>query len=253
MPKLSYLLLITATIFTACSKSGSDASQPQLKLSTPNTEIKYDGSTQLNVNIGSASDYTWTSSDEFIGTVDATGKFTAKHIGGVSIRAEKEGKSANQEITVLPTVDFITEPFIEFGASKAAIKAKEKRELLIDEDGGLAYKATSEAIRTGIFYLFDENDKMVAALIPFTESANYAKYVAIFYAERYQILGQDGTQFYFGEKDKKYALILDTQNDNIGFSAIYLPYPDIDKSASTLSNHISSIQKRLSALQKASL
>lgn len=244
MRKTALAFMVLALLFTGCSKSDSDQPEPTIKIAAKSTEINYDETTQMSVNVGSATDYTWISSDEFVGTIDANGVFTAAHIGNTTITAEKNGKQATEDITVNPKQTLFDEPFMLLGASKSEIKAKETREIAGETENVIGYKDPSASIRAGILYEFDDDGKLSAVVIPLTETSSNATKIGTFYDERYQLIANlDGT-FVFSEKDKKYSVALQANNEDLGFAVFYLQYIDPNTNESAIKSRVNSVRKR---------
>jgi len=212
-----------ALFFYSCSKKDS---APKLSLSATKADLLYNETAQITASIGSNSEYTWSSSDEFVGEVNTSGLFTASHVGETIITAEKSGQKASYKITVSPMETFFTEPFIEIGASMASIKAKEKRTIKSETATGIYYADPSPSIRNGIIYIFDDAGKLDGAIVMFTETTSTASKVGRFYAERYKAEGisDDESIFFFSDNNKRYSLGIDTDADTFGFSAIYIKY-----------------------------
>ncbi|WP_300602374.1 Ig-like domain-containing protein [Niabella sp.] len=216
MRKTRTIALVTIALLS-CGKKDS---APQLSLSATKVDIKYDETTQVNASIGVNSDYSWKSSDEFVGKVDASGKFTAGHIGKTTVTAEKSGVSKAIEITVSPIETFFSEPVLEFGQSMDYVKSKEKRMLFFENSDGFVYKTETPLI-SQILYLFSSN-KLNSALVDFIDTESTMKRALAFYNERYYYAGySDGTAV-FVSKDKSAFVGLEVSNYSWGFGAMYL-------------------------------
>lgn len=225
MKKLAVFALTSLSVLAfSCGKKDKEVTP---KLSATKTDIKYNETTQLGISVGSISDYTWKSSDEFVGTVDASGKFTANHMGETEITVTKAGFSDKIKMTVSPTETFFNEPIVEIGATKATIKSKEKRTLADEVDNALFYTDHSSSLRGGIIYAFDSNGKLTGVLVPMTETADNAKKVATFYAERYSIIGESDGIYFFSDRNRRYDLGIDPNDSDFGFVVAYFKYTDI--------------------------
>ncbi len=214
--KKNVMIAIFALFAISCSKN--DAA-PKLTLSASKQELKYNETLQLSANIGSPNEYSWISSDKFTGDVDASGLFTAAHIGETEITAIKEGLSAKYKITVTPNETFFVEPIADFTLNKSGIKAKETRTIAAESESGLLYNNTGLHI-SQIMYGF-ENGLLSVVLADFDDTETAVNRAAAFYRERYKYLGYESDIIMFESKDKKVFVGLSVE-DSWGFGALYI-------------------------------
>ncbi len=118
MKKVFSLMLLLATIltFTACS---DDDEPDDAKLST-NSYTLYHDSAQLIEGTG-IDDLTWDSENEFVATVE-DGMVKGMFVGETIVRSTTKNLSFTAEVK--PMYYTYEEPCLDFGASKASIKAK---------------------------------------------------------------------------------------------------------------------------------
>lgn len=231
-------------LLPACSKKDV---QPKLAITQSKTEITYKEQSQLKASIGNNEDYIWTSSNNFVGTISASGQFSAAHIGKTTITAKKNDLQTSVEILVSPTETFYPEPIIEMGANMAIIKAKEKRTLSSEGSDYLIYTDPSPVVRVGILYSFTEGlcTGIVVAFHP--TSANATK-VLTFYAERYSYLGGNDDLYVFNDHYQKSTIGLYPDHEDFGFSVIYvkhMPTVSINTQMANLVKSSIPIQKQL--------
>lgn len=215
--------MLLSVINFSCSKKDS---APKLEITSSKTELKYNETIQLAVNVGNSNDYEWKSSDEFVGKINAYGKFEAAHIGETEITATKNGTTAKLKLLVTPTETLFIEPYVEIGASKAIIKSKEKRTLAVEVSNAIGYAEPASAIRGNISYLFGNNGGLTGCLVGFTETTLNAERVGRFYAERYKFEGSSDGVFFLSDKNKKYSLGIEAENKDYGFIVMYFKYTE---------------------------
>lgn len=219
-----YLFLFLAALSVSCSKDKE--AEPAIVLSDSDLKLHYDDTHQFALTKGteavSATTFKWTSSDTIVGKVDQNGKFTGRRIGQTTIKAAStDGKTTLQsKVTIDPYSTLCVEPVTDFKANQAAVKAKEKRTVLQEDTATIVYKPENAKLR-GVAYGFRKNALIQSALI-FTESKAVLDEAALFLAERYEELGEeDGFYFYTDNK----VVVVVTDDETIGFVALYNPYP----------------------------
>ncbi|WP_256004866.1 Ig-like domain-containing protein [Pedobacter deserti] len=232
--KKQLLALVTLSIlFVACSKKKE--STPKLMLDLNELSLKFDKEHQFKVTLdGQAVDgatVNWTSSDERTGTIGGTGLFKAKRIGTTTITAKRGEEVLTATVDVTPYSTFFVEPYIDFTASKAVIKTKEKRLLAPNgEDADeLLFIGENNKIQN-VFYAF-ENGTLLGAMAVFNTSTLTSDELAKFYLERYAYIGETDDLAYlaFGQ-----TIVAIGEHPNVGFAAVYIQDPE-RKTASTRS------------------
>jgi len=223
MRKLS-IFIVLAVLSFSCSKD-KDA-EPATVLSDADLKLHYDDTHQYTLTKGtaavSATDFKWTSSDTLVGKVDQNGKFTGKRIGQTTIKAiSPDGKSSSEsKVTIDPYSTLCAEPVLDFKATQAAVKAKEKRTIQSEDTAAIAYKGENAKLR-GVAYVFEKNALRNSILV-LTETQAVLDEAATFLAERYEYIGESESIYYF--TDNKIVIgFMDEQQ--LGLVAIYAAYP----------------------------
>ena len=140
---------------------------------------------------------TWSTSDDFVATVDDNGLLKAVHVGEASVTAtDSKGATAVVSVTVEPKHNLYVEPCVKWGISKDVLKGIDKREIVTDDDDALLLEAGGSAMR--ILYTFKDGALNAAAV---SVSLAYSSTLAEFLFERYEYLGQYDDYFIF--KDNK--------------------------------------------------
>lgn len=210
--------LLAVMVIAVCWSCQKKDTEPDFTITQQDTKLKFDQNLSLTASLGD-NQVAWSSSDEFVGTVDAKGKFVAKHIGETTITATWNGRTAVSKITVEPYTTGIAEPYLGFGANKATIKSNEKRSLGGEDVTSLLYDDGSKYTNAAI-YLFENNMLVSAGLIFKATTQTLADDIAKYYIERYQIVMEDNNIYYFTDKDAK-VLVGITVNDQLGLIAVY--------------------------------
>jgi|GEM_PF-986207 len=225
------LAFLSIVLISSCSKKDDKISSPQnlVSLDTKSISLHYDESHQfyfVNKSV-IASDYNWVSTDETIGTVDRSGKFTAQKIGTTTIKATKGSEVFESQVTVVPYSTICKEPYWNFSDNISATKGKETRTILSQTSTSLVYTGENAKIRN-IMYMYDSTSgKMSSAAILFAYGDAVIQEAAKFFKERYYYLGEDtdadsgNTFYYFG--DEKNIVIGITQDAKLGLITIYIP------------------------------
>jgi hypothetical protein len=227
MKKLLLALISIAVLF-ACSKSKDKDPEPIVSIDAPTIELKYDKDHQFALKKGNedifASTFTWASSNEKVGKVDANGKFTARKIGEATVTGTgSNGAKVESKVTISPYVTIFVEPILEFGATMAAIKSKEKRKLLQETAEALAYEGAAGTQTRGVIYIF-EKGKLQSAGILFDNSTATVQTSATFIKERYPDRMTQDNQVYILNDERTFGIVLGV-DETFGYMGIYLPYP----------------------------
>lgn len=211
------LLLIAATAMS-CSKNDS---KPSYAINSASVNLNYDKQHQYVVKLGEtavdAKTLSWSSSDEGVGTVNASGLFKANRIGKTTVKAEINGISLTSEVVVNPYSTLCKEPVLDFGATIAVIKSKETRTFLGGDATLLNFAGENANVR-GAMYLFDVTG-FKSAMLLIAETNAVIEESAKFLSERYEFLGEDGDVYVFG--DKKVLIGVNVHAD-LGFNFLYI-------------------------------
>lgn len=214
--------LFTISGFISCS-SDKDEVTENYSIDPSQTTINYDKTQQLTAkNNGSsiaATEFSWKTSDDKRGTVNAQGLFTAKKVGEVEVTATKNGKTSTAKIIIAPYQNFFKEPLMYFGKTKADIKAAESRTLQNETPTALAYKGENSNV-TNVGYTFDANGKMNSAIVIFPSTTASVNMVSTFYKERYNVLTTDNNIIYLKSLDQPILMGMGV-NATLGLNVIY--------------------------------
>ena len=117
MKKFALMMALAMPLaFASCS---NEENEP-IALDKTTATIDYKATTTLTA---SDSKVNWSSSDEFVATVDANGVVTGKHVGTATIIATKDGESATCRVTVQPIHNTYELPLTTWNSTVAQIKA----------------------------------------------------------------------------------------------------------------------------------
>ena len=212
------LMLVSVGILAGC---GKDSAEPKIAINQNEVKLKFDQ--DFSFKIENSSEVKWSSSDSFVGEIDANGVFEAKHIGESIITGDVNGEKLTAKVIVEPYVTDIIEPFLEFGASKAEIKNFEKRNLEAETASAMMYEGQGEN-EDYVFYSMNPT-KLQGSIISFNISSSIATILGRFYGERYSYIGTDDEILYFQSKDKNYVIGI-SDDDTFGLNAAYFPNSD---------------------------
>ncbi|WP_425291007.1 hypothetical protein [Spirosoma linguale] len=220
-----FCLLLLGLLF-ACSKNSNDP-KPPVTIDMSEVTMYYDGSHQFVLNQGSvrvqATDYTWSVSKPYAGTISPSGLFTAKHIGeNIIIGTPKttQGDVVRARVTVQPYYTTWGSLVTNWGVNKAAVKLAETRFPQSESSVALLYYGETDKIRT-VLYFFDNSGLASVSVLP-QNTSDLAKETATFLKERYDYLGQKDGLFAFSDNNMLgVALQVDLK---AGLAATYFPY-----------------------------
>jgi len=215
--KFTFLALIAVS----CAK---DDNSP-LVISDIEINLKYDKQHQYSIKRGSKtldnSAVTWELNDKNLGAIGTDGLFKARKVGTSHVTVSYNGAMAQGNINVTPYSTMLTEPIMKFGSSMSDTKYLEKRKILAETSDGIIYEGENNKVE-GVMYLFD-NNKLQSAMVIFVSTVRVAEEVALFYKERYPVIGAQGSYIIFVADDKTKIVGL-TEDDDFGLVAIYAPY-----------------------------
>jgi hypothetical protein len=210
---LFYALSITFLLFTACSKK-SDKLPTVIDQQT--VSMHYDEIHQYSVT--NTSSLTWTSSDTTVGTISSAGLFKAKKIGTTTIKGTSGNVSAQSAVTVTPYSTMCQEPYFLPGSSIATIKGKESRVIYSSTPTTIFFTGENSKLRYA-GYLFDGTG-LTTSILLFANTSDIVTEAAVFFKERYTVLGTDGTVVYLaGDNNLLIGISVDA---TLGFNAIYV-------------------------------
>lgn len=221
MKKLLLLFLAVGTL-VSCSKS--EDSNPEFKINQKEVKLNYDGS--FNFKVENASNVSWTSSDEFVGTIGSDGKFEAKHIGEVTITGKVGGSSVSAKVVVEPYITGVVEPFFDFTKGASSVKSYEKRKLISETSTFIYYSDANKYVTNSLYSL--EGGVLKSSALMFVSSS--AENVVKFYGERYKFDGYEDKIGFFTSKDAK-IMVGVTVDANLGLVALYMPNTSKNKAS----------------------
>lgn len=219
--KLRQILLISAIFLKACS-------DPDPQISIDSIDIKYDQQARIKVNQGSNTidpvGFTWKLADEMIGTIDANGVFHARKVGETTVQLlNSEGQRIGEtKVVVSPYSMLCAEPVTEWGASIASILSSETRSISIRENNHLEFNGENEKIKK-VIYELGSDSKLNFSILQLSDNETTKKEADVFFKERYPESYNDGKTSYYYD-DKKNQTVYLTNDEALGFSAIYIPY-----------------------------
>ena len=226
---LAMLLVISlgSTTFVACSSDDDDDDARSLVfLEDPHTTIV--GRVSKLSYSGNAT--SWSSSNDFIASVKDEGIVTANHVGKCEVIALSGRRREKCTIDVKPIYTTYADPLVKWGASKAEVKAYEKR-YLKDEDNNTLYYTIDNGVAKGLSYNFKDG-KLVAVLVVIEHDnrPSVATELAGFMKERYRVISVSTTESYFsdGKDATSSTTLVYTQINPSGYNGYmwiyYIPY-----------------------------
>ncbi|MBQ3618164.1 MAG: Ig-like domain-containing protein [Bacteroidales bacterium] len=203
---LFYLLFCIVIGGTGCSSH--KLSHKELTLNAGDT-----------ITITANAQVTWSSSNDFVATVNADGKVTANHVGETDILAVVDNNSVPCHVSVLAKYEKeFQEPIHDFKLNKEDIKAMSKGTVKKENNEMLLYYMDEKGYEEVLFFFDNESGKVKSVLFSFEfpfMMEKYAKYLA----ERYQLIQIDSNSksLYFADalslEEAKLVVIL-TLRDN---------------------------------------
>ena len=140
------MALALPLVFTSCDKTEEPIALPS------SVDVNVYESRALEVS------GTWTSSNEFIATVDKKGNITAHHVGDAVITVVDGKRSASCKVNVKPVNTSYTFPVMTWGADVATVKSFNNHLTLLDEytdeEGGFILSYLSGTTFPGYIYYF---------------------------------------------------------------------------------------------------
>lgn len=190
-------------------------------------ELHYDEHQIISLtvtNTGDVSQPKFIVDDPTIATVDERGFLRSVSIGSTQIRAYSDDCNTEQvfNFTVIPYYNIYHSPIREYGASIAAIKSKETRQLLRESEDTLVYN--DPIYNFEIKYYFSEN-KLVKCYTGLKQSdpsiPPTGNEILIYLKERYEQHNGYPKNFFWDRKKKDY--IFTTASDEYTTFIVYQP------------------------------
>ncbi|MBD5328948.1 MAG: hypothetical protein HDS03_03535 [Bacteroides sp.] len=143
--KKFFLMLVVALPMFFMASCGDDNDDATLSLDQNTMSLDWSKTGQLTA---SEKNGVWTSTNDFVASVDSKGVVTANHEGKATIKYTKDGEIASCVVTVNTTNNYFT-TITSWGATSAQVKNALKDSSLVlleeDEDGDLMYTLTGNA------------------------------------------------------------------------------------------------------------
>ncbi|WP_259014490.1 hypothetical protein [Emticicia fluvialis] len=212
MKKLTILFISFAVV----SCIGEE--EPVTTLSDTKIELNHDGKHQFVLKYGTMPiDNTriiWKSRDEKVGTIDVSGTFHARKLGKSVVSAYTKDAIYQADVEVVTYDRSIQDPVLDFYATKAAIKAKEKRILHKESSETLQYSNGIKGLPCSLVYYF-ENGKMIKCIVTIPYSI-FRNEVVTFLKERYPVMVKNGnTEVYYPDEQLFTASLTQTKDEDL--------------------------------------
>jgi hypothetical protein len=219
------LLLLALFTVMSCKKA---TQEPEATLNQKDISLHYNETFTFEVkkgnNVIDFSTLTTSSSDEFVGTINNQGVFEANTIGETTIKIMGDGVNLTAKVTVTPIQNLFEEPITNFLFNKSQIKSAEKRNLLNETATGLLYDGENNLLEYVIYILTNQGYLSSSAML-FPLNSTLPERLAVFYAERYNIIGELDNYFYFANPRENYFVRIGMDED-LGLHALYIKDPD---------------------------
>lgn len=238
MKKVLFIVAIAA-ILVGCSKEKD--SKVESIIATPTSmSMYYDEESEIKMSYlpsdALAPTYAYSSSDEYVATVDENGLVSGNHVGECIINiSTADGISTECTATIKPRSSLYKEPYLTIGGTVSDVKAYEKRTIYTETSTAIAYKGENSNIRY-VMYLF-EGGKMTSATVLFANTSYCVEEAYNYLSERYDLVGTDGEIILFKGKGMLIGFTLD---DSLGLSAIYVS----ESSLKSQTNHQMDVTKK---------
>lgn len=118
MKKFAWMLAMVLPMGLAFTSCGEDDNEG-LTLDKTSVEVDYQKDVTLKASEGKC---TWTSSNDFVASVDKDGKVVANHVGEAIITATKDGEAATCKVVVKATDNAYVMPVTAWGESMANVE-----------------------------------------------------------------------------------------------------------------------------------
>ncbi len=156
MKKIFSLMLLLATLLTFTACSGDEPDNTKL---SQTSYIMYHGDKQ-SVNGSNCSDIVWNSENEFVATVK-NNVITGQYVGKTTVNSTT--KNLTFSVEVRPKYNTYEEPYLDWGASKSAIKAKYGTPK--SEDTNSLLYQTSNSNAPIMLYVFENGEMSTCGVV----------------------------------------------------------------------------------------
>lgn len=227
------LALALPCVLASCSDENNDPTIISLDKSA--VTIDYGETTTLKASEKKAE---WSSSNEFVATVDKDGKVEAKHVGQTTISATKDGVSATCVVTVNPTNNAFN-TILAWGSTQQQIQSQVPTDLqlFIASPDELLYTLENEEYPWYGFIF--EDGKLAGSSLYFTDQMFDDNDFNGYINQRYTSLGneEDGKLYGNGytRADSDIALIVNWDTEDEVWVATWQPMTHVGTKALGLS------------------
>lgn len=215
------LIFMGVALFSSCSDDKEDSA-----ISIPTTN---------SIPVGSSFSFglsgNWSSSNNFVASVDNDGNVKAEHVGECII----SNGNHNCIVTVTPKSNLIKEPITEWGISKPQLISKCGTDY--QESGtAIGYKTNSN-IAPMIMYSFDSYNRLSSSVVMVKTA--YTSELVDFLIERYRPVTMDGYDYYFvnGYSSQSISTVIGMglyKYDKDYWMVLYMPYSSSSRSSEAI-------------------
>ena len=176
MKKFFYAMaLALPLVFTSCQED---------------TPLEVPASVEMNVYATNdlAVSGTWTSSNEFVATVDKKGNITAHHVGEAVLTVVDGAQTATCKVVVNPVNTSYTFPYFTWGADLATVKKANEGLTLLDEasdeEGGWILSYLTGSDFPGYVYFVPTTGLEAASIVvDINDTANFEEFMYQYFAD----------------------------------------------------------------------
>lgn len=247
MKKFIWMLAIVLTSGVAFTSCGGEDDPTDLEISNDMMALNYGAENVISANMTGC---TWTSSNEYVATVDNNGRVTGVHVGDAVITCSKDGMTATCAVSVKPIYTAWALPELSFGASQSQLKADEVHTLINElcDDETLVFAANDKLAYPWYIYGF-ENGKMIDATLGIANNSTAVQDMDKFMKQYYVALApdEDGDVFYINadlELDATIFALTYTSDDNKTLMTTFVSGETDAKSAIDVKASLKSAAKR---------
>ncbi len=219
---LSVLAIVLPFVLTSCS----DEPEGPITISETSLDLTVGMSDQLTASEKG----TWTSSNEFVATVNNDGKVEALHVGETVITITKGDRSANCKVVVKASNTSYSLPYMVWGADADAVKAANTSLNLYEEmeiEGGVMLSYLTATALPGYIYMIDSTEGLIATsmVVDIDDADNFEDFLYQYFAD----LNEDEEWFYLIDSNSAEGATIAVQygmNDEESLIATFMPIPD---------------------------
>jgi hypothetical protein len=221
MKKLLILIIFLSAL--ACTK------EDPITLTLENTSLTMYNKDKRNVgaSTNSTNPITYTSSNKWIASVDATGNIEAGVLGTAEITVSNGISSQKCSVEVKPKYTFFPEPYFNFNATKTDIKNNILTGKLYETSDSLLYTYNEGDYLTEFLYgyLIGTDGKLRCIGLGFSILSLYTPNFLDYMEERYIPVSYSESIFHFTNKEQNLSIYVDlTYNSEGIIKILFYPY-----------------------------